>query len=396
MCKDIKLSFWNYVPFGIVGAERVKEWHEMGFNLPMSYWFDSQKDDKRKMLEILDECLKYDMKLIVVDDRTHFHNYINKGKEAFVQDVRAAYEDFGKHPAAFGFFLGDEPTLEETEAYAEATAIVVKEMPNLTPYCNLVPYWSELQNGSVGAKYYDIVDSLIKKSGVGYLGYDQYTQCRNEDRDPEGGIDAYFYGLDRFYDVTFKNGIPFNISLCSVGHWMCRVPTEDDIRWQMYTALAHGARGIVWFYVYQNLIEPSFRLGPFCGNELKRTYMADILSRQNYIFRSAFMEQFNKMELVEVYHTVKYYDKSKLFCADKYIAEITGDKEYPCIISYYKEFDSDKLWASVVNAHQRLSNHITVKYVNGKYEDFWLAPGEMKLIDLSEIFGETHGFSFKR
>ena len=386
MCKDIKLSFWNYVPFGIAGAERVKEWYEMGFNLPMSFWYENGKNEKSEMLAVLDECEKYNMKLIVVDDRTHFKNYIKKGKEEFTKDVRAAYNDFGKHPAAFGFFVGDEPTLDEVEAYAEAAKIVVEEMPKLTPYCNLVPYWSEMQNGETGKRYYDIVDSIIKKSGVGYLGYDQYTQCRTEDRDPEGGIDAYFYGLDKFYKVTNENGIPFNVSLCAVGHWMCRVPTEDDIRWQMYTALAHGARGIVWFYVYQNLIEPSFRSGAFYGDKLVRTQMADVLTRENRIFRSEFMEQFNKMRLTEVYHTINYYDKSKIFKADRYISEVSGDKEYPCIISYYEEDETKRKWASVVNAHQRLPNHVTVKYSNGKYEDFLLAHGEMKLLNLSTIF----------
>lgn len=34
-----------------------------------------------------------------------------------------------------------------------------------------------------------------------------------------------------------------------------------------------------------------------------------------------------------------------------------------------------------MNAYQRHANRIILKYANGKEESFWLAAGEMKLID---------------
>ena len=35
-----------------------------------------------------------------------------------------------------------------------------------------------------------------------------------------------------------------------------RVPTQDDIRWQLNTAAAHGYTGFMWFYLYENEFDP--------------------------------------------------------------------------------------------------------------------------------------------
>ena len=71
MNKDIKLGFWNYAPFGVIkNKEVVKDWLEVGSNLPMSFVFDYKTTDKKEMLELLDECQKYNLKLIVSDTRT--------------------------------------------------------------------------------------------------------------------------------------------------------------------------------------------------------------------------------------------------------------------------------------------------------------------------------------
>ena len=92
------------------------------------------------------------------------------------------------------------------------------------------------------------------------------------------------------------------------------------------------------------------------------------------------------MELTAVYHTGHIYDPAKRFCTDETIKEINGKNPYPTIISYYKEFDSDERWVSFVNGHQRYSNLLRVYFTNGESRVFWLAPGEMKLFKLSEIF----------
>lgn len=386
MKQDIKFGFWNYAESGKVSPDSVKEWKEMGINLPMSCVFDVEKDNKKDMLDMLDACLESGMQLIICDMRTSYKTYQKKGVNAFTQGVKEAYADFGWHKGAFGFFVGDEPTLDEQEEYIETLKIVIREMPNLIPFGNLVPYWGgcdfDSEVGRQESFFVELVDNLLAKSQTPLIAYDQYTQCLQENQNMQMGIDSYFYGLDMFYKATKKQRIPFYISLLSVGHWGYRVPTEDDIRWQIYTALAHGARGIIWFYFYQTRYEESFRNAPYYAPLMKKTELFDIISRQQNIFHAAFKEQFDKMEMTDVYHLGHMYNSGKRFCKDDTIENIQSKFAYPIIITYYKEFNSEKRWVSIVNGHQRFANQITVQFADGKGEktSFWLAPGEMKLL----------------
>ena len=388
MDKNIKFGFWNYAPFGIISnQDAVKDWVEVGSNLPMSFIYDSKKDKPSSMIELLDECEKNNLKLIISDTRTLFTNLRSLSIDEFRKQVKEAYKDFGKHKATFGFFLGDEPSPDETDLFIDAAKIVLEEMPNLTPFGNLLPYFgcgdAVLDIGNKNFEfYYKLLQRILKETKLPVIGYDQYTQCLDEVSNQEAGINSYFIGLDKYFENCKQNNVPFLMSLLSVGHWNYRVPTEDDIRWQISTAFAHGARGVIWFYFYQNDKDYSYRLSPFTNYELKKTPMFDIIAREQYLFKKTFEEQFNKMELTAVYHLGHLYDEEKRFVYDEHIKEILTDRKFPVIISYYKEFNSEKKWVSFVNGSQKYSNLFRITFTDGRKEVFWLAPGEMRLFEL--------------
>ena len=391
MNKDIKFGFWNYAPFGVISnKEAVKDWVNAESNLPMSFVYDFHNGNKEEMIELLDECQKSNLKLIISDTRTIFRNLCSVSEEQFRKDVKAAFDDFGHHPAAFGFFVGDEPSPEETDLFIKAVKIVKEETPGLVPFGNLLPYFGAsdhvLDIGNKNFEYYsNIVDKILKETGLPVIGYDQYSQCLDDLGNQETGINSYFIGLDKYYDLCKKNDSSFYISLLSVGHWMYRVPSEDDIRWQISTAFAHGARGVIWFYFYQDDKDYSYRLSPFTNYGLKKTPMYDIVSREQYLFKKTFEDQFNKMELVNVYHLGHIYDENKRFVYDEYIKDVMVDRKLPVIISYYKEFNSDKKWVSFVNGSQKYASILRITFSKGHKEVFWLAPGEMRLFDLDEV-----------
>lgn len=388
MDNTIRFGFWNYVESGVLKKEEVAEWKKMHFDLPMSFTFDERKHDKRDMLALLDECEKYGLKLIICDQRTHFRTLLLEDRDKFIAGVKQAYTDFGTHGAAFGFFVGDEPAPNETEIFIEAVKIVIEEMPGLTPFANLVPYWGggsdfDMLVGASEREHTEIVEKILKETKIPLIGYDQYTQCLDDNYNTECGINSYFYVLDQYHKLTKKYGIPFYVTLLSCGHWSFRTPREEDIRWQIYTALAHGARGILWFHLYGYDAGTSYVGNPFvlCGNDVLKTPLYDAILRQQAIFNAYYRSQFEKMEMTAVYHTGHIYDPQKRFCADDMLSDINGKFSYPTIITYYKEYITEKKWISVVNAHQRHANRITLKYANGKEESFWLAAGEMRLID---------------
>lgn len=385
--KEIQFGFWNYVESGVFGKEAVKDWKDLHCNLPMSFTYDPQKHKKQDMLDVLDACQSEHMKLILCDSRTHFRTLREVGEEAFAEGVKQAYADFGTHPAAFGFFVGDEPRPDENELYIKTVQLVMEHTPGLIPFGNLVPYWGggsdyDMLVGAPEEEHTKLVEDLLRETKIPLIGYDQYTQCLDEGHNQECGINSYYFVLDQYCELAKKYNIPFYASLLACGHWGYRLPTEEDIRWQIYTALAHGARGIIWFHLYQMDVGSSFVGNPLCGKDRLRTPLFDIISRQQYLFNEYYREQFDRMELTAVYHVGHIYDPRKRFCADEILLDVNGKFSYPTIISYYKEYESEKRWMSVVNGHQKLANRITLKFQSGKEETFWLAPGEMRLLEL--------------
>ena len=390
MDKDIKFGFWNYVESGVYGADAVDQWKDLHCNLPMSFTFDYTKHKKEDMIAVLDRCQTYGMKLIVCDSRTHFKTLLRLGNKAFVEGVKEAYNDFGHHPAVFGFFIGDEPAMAEYEVYIDAINIVVEIAKGLVPFANLVPYWGggsdyDMLVGANEKKHDAIVENLLTKAKLPLLGYDQYCQCLTEQANQECGINSYFYVLDKYNEITKKHGIPFYASLLACGHWDYRVPTEDDIRWQIFTSIAHGARGIIWFHMYQYGAGTSYVNTPIIGPDRLTTPTYDAIKRQQYIFDCYYRKVLDKVYMTDVYHVGHIYDPRKRFCEDEYILDINGKYSHPTILTYYKEYDSEEKWISLVNAHQRLPNKIILKMKSGKEYTVWLAPGEMWIRKLKDI-----------
>lgn len=390
MDRDIKFGFWNYVESGVYGADAVLDWKDMHCNLPMSFTYDCKKHNKQDMLDVLDKCQENGMKLVLRDERTNYKTLERLGRKAFTNGVKEAYNDFGKHPAVFGFFVGDEPAINEYEVYIDAINIVMEIAPELVPFANLVPYWGggsdfDMLVGAPEENHTKIVENLLSKTNLPLLGYDQYCQCLTEQANQACGINSYFLVLDKYNEITKKHGIPFYVSLLACGHWDYRLPTEDDIRWQIYTSIAHGARGIIWFHLYGYDAGTSYVGNPMIGPERLKTPTYDAIKRQQYIFDCYYREILDKIYMTDVYHVGHIYDPRKRFCADEYIFDVNGKYSHPTIITYYKEYDSEEKWVSIVNADQRLSNKITLKMQSGKEHVFWLAPGEMRLEKLSDL-----------
>ena len=135
-------GFWACYPYGIDGMteEEIANMAECGMTLTMSPWTSHQHVDAT--LRALDLCQKYGIKLILVDARTHWTN-INKGHDEYYAAMKEAYEDFGKHPATFGFFLGDEPHESQMDMCTEAYKIALEACPGLVPYLNQNPGYAE-------------------------------------------------------------------------------------------------------------------------------------------------------------------------------------------------------------------------------------------------------------
>ena len=111
----------------------------------------------------------------------------------------------------------------------------------------------------------------------------------------------------------------------------------------------------------------------------------DFIKRQQYIFDCYYREKLDRIYMTNVYHVGHIYDPGKRFCEDEYIKDVNGKYSLPIILSYYKEYDGEERWISLVNGDQRRANQITLTMQNGSKKSYWLAPGEMHLERLSDL-----------
>ena len=399
------IGFWNYTKTGDLGPEAVKDWADLGMTFALSPEY-YEGCDKAAMLKILDACAERDIRVIVSDHRARW--WSGDTKEACEAQFRAAYEDFGRHPAVMGFHIGDEPTTEEKfAAAARANRIQMKVAPELTPHLNFLPYWKGQEETILKAPTFeDWARRFTAESGIKILCYDCYTQMNPE----EEGTHQYFTNLRKFAAGAEAAGIAPWTTLLSVGHFRYRVPSEDDLRWQLNTAVASGMKGILWFFVYEREPVSNYRLPPI--DEFgERTETFCRLSRVNRHFLHQFGDFFLRAEHRGTWHTVKSFGDYPLFEAgrtDDVLTDVTCPQGLPAVVGFFS-LDGDR-YAAVVNNSVKESgqfvlhvpkdtrvferftwNHACVRLKDASWDACyyetedelcggdWLAPGQMKV-----------------
>ncbi len=383
----IKITGWNYVPVGKIDTKQaVADWEDLGLNYPMSFYYNAEKHDKNELLKCLDECHERGMKVIVDDSRTDFRTLLKIGEEAYKKGVKEAVEDFGCHPATYGFHVGDEPDATTMEQAIRAVQICNEYAPDLTHFINLLPYWADDPEGferSTGAKTADeygaVVADFIRRSGIKMISYDCYAQCCYFDKEFFQGV--YFENLRVFQKAAKETGVELYTCLLSVGHWSLRVPDEDDIRWQLSTAIASGCVGLSWFFIYERGLDGSFRNPPI--NLLwKKTATYEYLSTQNRTFLENYAKVFEPYEFVWSKHFGQTFGGFEEFQADENITSIGFSiNPSPLQISKFENEDG-KIMLVVVNLNRTEPTAPLIQFgerFNNRKFNRWFAPGQMRI-----------------
>lgn len=374
---DYIIGFWNYTKCGELNAEEsVKEWQELGLNFAMTSNYETA-EDKDYILQVLNECEKRNIKAVVCSSKTLWTALTANGEEAYEKAVCEITEAFGKHPAFYALSVGDEPHYYEWEDMQKAVKIVNK---HARAYINFLPIVESDRQHKEGLgvpkkDYYSLLVNTVKLTGLQYLSYDCYTQCNVHNA--EKGLNNYFENLNCFKKASDESGVPFITTLLCVGHWNYREPTEDDIRWQISTAAAHGAKGILWFFIYERQVDSSYRNPPVnFMNEKTRTY--EYLKRQNTIFAHNTAQKLFNAKLIRTYHYKKAYGGTKKYkngcIKDFKIKTLYGN---PLIISGFEDAHGE--FYMIVNNSQRDVEQIDA-YIGGERFKEWLAPGQSVIL----------------
>ncbi|MDI6828172.1 MAG: hypothetical protein QME62_06795 [Armatimonadota bacterium] len=191
---------------------------------------------------ILDACAKHGLKYIIPDGRILAKE---PNDPSFASNLDAVVADYANHPATAGYFITDEPNSSAFPKLAAINQYLLKKDPKHLPFINLFPnYASEAQLGN--KTYKEHVEQFCEIVKPRILSYDHYTMMAC---DPEKPIHlgSYFHNLE----VVRAAGLKYNIPTCFImlvtPHGPYRNPTEDDLRWQIYNALAYGCKAILYF-----------------------------------------------------------------------------------------------------------------------------------------------------
>jgi len=400
------LGAWGVYQPEDVNEKVVKDWVELGLNTIMGLRCSREK--KEKTLEILDLCSKYGIRMILDDFRGRWGmSYDSENPEEFRKKFTEAYEDFGHHPAVFGFHVGDEPANEkEFTDSAAAHRIQLEVAPELTPYINYLPMVWDIEERIIKIPFSEWAQKMISEANLKVFSYDCYRQM-SPDR---SGSASYLKNLRMFGTEAEKAGIePWTIPLMGA-HWDYRVPTEDDLRWQLNTAIAHGMKGIIWYHLtYHCIGQSNFRMIPF--DEFgERTETFPRVARVNKQFLHQYGDFFKDAKHIATYHTGQAFGGVELYKPGEVtdiVRDVTCNQNLPAVLGFFEKdgikaiavVNNSRTETGLFNIHvskdikvfERLNWDGEFESINAYYANpfeikgdegighDWLAPGQLKV-----------------
>jgi hypothetical protein len=225
------ISYWCGPPKSETTLARYKEIANCGFNVAFPPCSDV---DEETNLKILDLCNKVGIKALV-------HARLPKSTESpeFERTLNAQIAKYSSHPALLGYHLLDEPHARLFPLLGAINEYLLKKDPKHLPYINILPnYASPAQLGN--NTYVQHVDQYIKTVKPALCSWDHYKQMA-------GNENYYWRNLEIVRHYCLKSKTPLIQIINTLPHFDYRDPSEADLRWQVYTSLAYGSRGIIYF-----------------------------------------------------------------------------------------------------------------------------------------------------
>lgn len=233
--EEFLISFWCGPPPQETTLERYREIAGAGFNAVLPPCGGPITPELNR--QILGLCAQTGLKAIVSDPRL-------EGGEAGSTELAAALDgvvaDYSRSPALLGYFLQDEPSAGQFPRLGALDRGLRARDPKHLPFINLFPnYASPAQLGT--RSYPGYVRQFLETVRPKLLSFDHYALVGAGERP------SYFDNLEVIRRESLRAEVPFASIILATPHGPYRDPTEADLRWQVYTSLAYGARGILYF-----------------------------------------------------------------------------------------------------------------------------------------------------
>jgi hypothetical protein len=325
------------------------------------------------------------MKAIVNDPRAGGYDWMNVDAAKARENVTSLVKEINDHPAVFGYYLRDEPSAAMFPGLEKVAGVIRELAPGKWPYINLFPNYAE--PWQMAAKdYAEYLDKFIATCKPTTLSYDHYALPIG------GGIGGeYYHNLEQMRAAALKAKVPFWNIVLATAHFGHREVTHADFRFQAYTTLAYGGRGLAYFTYFAPSVG-NYRMAPIdqFGEPTQTWYFMQNVNRQ--VLKLA--PTINKLTSDDVYHfgnlplgTHAPTDKSLL-------KAVNGD----FMAGDFTHADGSR-WVMIVNRdvnkpmpclptfrtaprHVQLLSPYTGQLTPFEGEQVWLAPGAACLLKL--------------
>ncbi len=349
--KGFPLGFWNYTnlteDFVYMDEKEVESWADAGFTVTQSSYFDPEDPvQKAHILKMLDWAYDRGIKLVLNDCRCHAKMEADGSVPSnYRENVQKSLKDFGDHPGLFGFFIGDEPSVHQKNAFFECHKIQKELAPHLCPFTNHWLWYWDCEADHDTVSWPDYLDKFVEKTGADFISYDCYAQMTGDKR----GYDRYFKNLKIYREASQRHGLPFWNTILSVGHYHYRCPNYNDIRWQFNTSVASGAQGIYWFHYYLRTgNNQNYRFAPMDEFWEKTGTYYDI-RRVQRSFNRMYGDLFTRLASTRVTFKPEPMGWGDIFTANNVVTDIRPDKEgHPLLLGEFVDID-DRPYVMLVN-----------------------------------------------
>jgi len=214
------IGFWVDPPMDEKAPARYKEIAEANFTLAIGGFGATKPEEIQRQLSL---CGEYGLKAIVGTGDLEPEKYVTGA-------------------SCWGFLMKDEPNAAQFPALASLVQKNRSVHPGKLSYINLLPNYANADQ--LGKSSYDeYVAGFMDTVHPDVLSMDYYPLFKPD----ADGRDGYCGNLEVMRKYSLKYDVPFWNFFNIMPYGPHTDPTESQVRWQIYTSLAYGAKGALYF-----------------------------------------------------------------------------------------------------------------------------------------------------
>jgi hypothetical protein len=235
------ITFWCGPPLAEFDDARAAEIAAAGFTTVGAPC--EGKTDPAANRRALDVAARHGLRMWIKDARLEKSAPKRPGWQ---ERIDAAVGDYRDHVALGGYFVTDEPSAGEFATVAKVVARLHHADPAHIAYVNLLPAY--MKTSAYGTdRYADYLDRFVSVVHPRLISYDYYSFLKPNDPREKDRPQGFFGNLSAVRDLAIRHHLPFMLIVQAMPHWRYRDVTEGELAWQVYHALAYGARGVSYF-----------------------------------------------------------------------------------------------------------------------------------------------------